>query len=149
MLLLQENWPTRPRVRSCFSFKCDCKMPWVMISCLKYCLSNAKYLLNIPAWNFKSCSFYSTKPFQLSSSFEIIVQISDIHISKIWSKQDAWNCLTKSPTREEANHLRKVIIIISDGLNYVQSLMFDCQRPKIGCSSLITKRWTRWSLFWY
>ena len=112
MLLLQENWPTRPRVRSCFSFKCDCKMPWVMISCLKYCLSNAKYLLNIPAWNFKSCSFYSTKPFQLSSSFEIIVQISDIHISKIWSKQDAWNCLTKSPTQEE-NHLRKVIIIIA------------------------------------
>ena len=99
MLLLQENWPTRPRVRSCFSFKCDCKMPWVMISCLKYCLSNAKYLLNIPAWNFKCSSFYSTIPFQLSSSFEIIVQISDIHTSKIWFMQDAWNCLTKSPTK--------------------------------------------------
>ena len=35
----------------------------------------------------------------------------------------------------------------SDGLNYVQSLIFECLKPKIGCSSLITKRWTRLSPF--
>ena len=31
----------------------------------------------------------------------------------------------------------------SDGSNYVRSSMFDRSKPKIGCSSSITKRWTR------
>ena len=35
----------------------------------------------------------------------------------------------------------------SDGSNYVQNSMFDCSKPKIGCSSLITKRWTNSSPF--
>ena len=29
-----------------------------------------------------------------------------------------------------------------DGSNYVRSLMFDYLKPKTGCSSLISKRWT-------
>ena len=30
----------------------------------------------------------------------------------------------------------------SDGLNYVESSMFDLSKPKIGWSSSITERWT-------
>ena len=30
-----------------------------------------------------------------------------------------------------------------NGLNYVQSSMFDSSKPKIGCLSSITNRWTR------
>ena len=36
---------------------------------------------------------------------------------------------------------------ISDWSNYVQSLMFDRSKPKIGCSSSITNWWTYFSLF--
>ena len=35
----------------------------------------------------------------------------------------------------------------SDGSNYVRSSMFDCSKPKIGCSSSNTNKWTRSSLF--
>ena len=35
----------------------------------------------------------------------------------------------------------------SDGSNNVRSLMFDHSKPKIGCLSSITKRWTLSSLF--
>ena len=31
-------------------------------------------------------------------------------------------------------------IKLSDGLNYVESSMFDHSKPKIGCSSWITRR---------
>ena len=31
-------------------------------------------------------------------------------------------------------------LIVSDGLNYVRSSIFDCSKPKIGCS--ISNRWT-------
>ena len=34
-----------------------------------------------------------------------------------------------------------------DGSNYVRSSMFDCSKPKIECSSSITKRLTRSSPF--
>ena len=36
---------------------------------------------------------------------------------------------------------------ISDGSNYVQILMFDHSKTKIGCSSSIANRWTRLSSF--
>ena len=36
---------------------------------------------------------------------------------------------------------------ISNGFNYIQSSMFDHSKPKLGCSSLITKRWTHLSSF--
>ena len=35
----------------------------------------------------------------------------------------------------------------SDESNYVRSFMFDCSKPNMWCSSSITKRWTRLSLF--
>jgi len=35
----------------------------------------------------------------------------------------------------------------SDGSNNVRSLMFVRLKPKIGCSSSISKRWTRWTPF--
>ena len=38
-------------------------------------------------------------------------------------------------------------IFISDGSNNVRSSMFDRSKPKIGCSSSITNRWTRSSSF--
>ena len=43
--------------------------------------------------------------------------------------------------------LKVIFIYISDGSNYVWSLMFDGSKPKIGCLSLITKRWTWLSSF--
>ena len=39
------------------------------------------------------------------------------------------------------------LLVISDGSNNVPSSIFDCSKPKIGCSSSITKRWTSLSLF--
>ena len=36
----------------------------------------------------------------------------------------------------------KKTVLGCDGSNYVWSSMFDCLKPKIGCSSLITKSWT-------
>ena len=36
---------------------------------------------------------------------------------------------------------------ISDESNYIRSSILDRSKPKIGCSSLITKRWTRSSSF--
>ena len=48
-------------------------------------------------------------------------------------------------------YLKKVLNpnlkIESDGSNYVQSSMLDHSKPKIGCSSSITKRLTRSNLF--
>ena len=65
---------------------------------------------------------------------------------KIWSgfylKWHSWilKCFTINVEVKETVHC-------SDGSNYVWSSMFDCLKPKIGCSSLITKRWTRLSSF--
>ena len=39
------------------------------------------------------------------------------------------------------------LLVISDGSNNVPSSIFDCSKPKIGCSSSITKRWTSLSPF--
>ena len=40
-----------------------------------------------------------------------------------------------------------IVIVFSDGSNNVRRSMFDRSKPKIGCSSLITNRWTRSSSF--
>ena len=39
------------------------------------------------------------------------------------------------------------VFLTSDGSNYVRSSMFDRSKPKIGCPSSISKRWTRSSSF--
>ena len=41
----------------------------------------------------------------------------------------------------------KMLTFLSDGLNYVWSLMLDLLKPKICCLNLITYIWTRSSLF--
>ena len=55
-------------------------------------------------------------------------------------KQFHIQCFNFSPSLDQS--FQK---LISDGSNYVWSLMFDCSNLKIGCS--IIKRWTRLSSF--
>ena len=43
----------------------------------------------------------------------------------------------------EIHQIDLLMIKISDGSNYVWSSMFDRSKPKIGCLSSITNRWTR------
>ena len=49
--------------------------------------------------------------------------------------------------RNWSKNLANMCLFFSDGSNYVRSSMFDRSKPKIGCSSSITIRWTRSSLF--
>ena len=56
-------------------------------------------------------------------------------------------CNVVRPITTKFSYLMISLKKFSDGSNYVRSSMFDRSKPKIGCSSSITNRWTCSSSF--
>ena len=79
-------------------------------------------------------------------------QFSDplVDIYETWQIKE-WRdlCAEKCPNSQWPNSMKNSwkCKIANDGSNNVRSLMFDRSKPKIRCSSSITNRWTRSSLF--